>query len=87
MTRRLRAQAHTIAAVWASQAGTARLMLEAADLIDEMGAALELSRVWWDETASPYHGGWNHAGFPCDRNPCAACRARSSIMAIVGKAV
>lgn len=39
--QRLRSQASAMAAVWASQTGTARLMVEAADTIAEMRRALE----------------------------------------------
>lgn len=48
-------------------------------------AALEASRVWWDDT-DPYHGEWKH-GWPCDAGkPCAACAARDMIRRVLGEA-
>ena len=57
--------------------------LEAADRIEELERALELSRVWWDDT-DPYHAPWDHSS-TCRGRPCGACRARAAAMAAAGR--
>jgi hypothetical protein len=50
-------------------------------IVAEQRRALELSRVWWDPSSSPYHGGWHHGDCRC-----AACLARDAIRAALGEA-
>jgi hypothetical protein len=57
--------------------------LDAADRIEELERAVELSRVWWDD-ADPYHAPWDHST-TCKRRPCGACQARAAAMAASGR--
>lgn len=61
------------------------VLREAADEIARLRRAVELSRIWWDDS-DVYRDRWNHRGpnSPCNHDPCAACRARAAAMEALG---